>query len=276
MSGHSKWATTKHKKAVIDSRRAKSFAKLIKNIEVAAKIGGADLVGQPDAAGRRPEGEEDLGPQRQHRPRHQARRRAHRRVDRLHDDHVRGLRPERRRAAHRVPHRQQEPRRRRGAHRDDPQRRHHGRPGQRRLQLLAQGRHRRLRRRHDGGRRDARGARRRRRGDRAARRRASRSSPRRPTSSPSASALQDAGIDYESADVEFVPSLKVEVDADTARKVFRLIDALEDSDDVQNVYSNFDLSSEVQAELETRRLTRQRRRRARLGDDVRAAPSVGE
>jgi transcriptional/translational regulatory protein YebC/TACO1 len=63
-------------------------------------------------------------------------------------------------------------------------------------------------------------------------------------------ALQDAGIDYESADVEFVPNLKVEVDADTARKVFRLIDALEDSEDVQNVYSNFDLTAEVQAELE--------------------------
>ena len=45
MSGHSKWATTKHKKAVIDARRAKSFAKLIKNIEVAAKLGGADLSG---------------------------------------------------------------------------------------------------------------------------------------------------------------------------------------------------------------------------------------
>jgi YebC/PmpR family DNA-binding regulatory protein len=47
MSGHSKWATTKHKKAVIDARRAKSFAKLIKNIEVAAKLGGADLAGNP-------------------------------------------------------------------------------------------------------------------------------------------------------------------------------------------------------------------------------------
>src|SRR6201985_1347985 len=47
VSGHSKWATTKHKKAVIDGRRAKSFAKLIKNIEVAAKIGGADLSGNP-------------------------------------------------------------------------------------------------------------------------------------------------------------------------------------------------------------------------------------
>ena len=47
MSGHSKWATTKHKKAIIDSRRAKSFAKLIKNIEVAAKMGGADMSGNP-------------------------------------------------------------------------------------------------------------------------------------------------------------------------------------------------------------------------------------
>ena len=63
-------------------------------------------------------------------------------------------------------------------------------------------------------------------------------------------ALQEAGIDYDSADVEFVPSLKVEVDAATARKVFNLIDALEDSDDVQNIYSNFDLTPEVQAELE--------------------------
>src|SRR5476651_532710 len=47
VSGHSKWATTKHKKAVIDGRRAKSFAKLIKNIEVAAKMGGADMSGNP-------------------------------------------------------------------------------------------------------------------------------------------------------------------------------------------------------------------------------------
>lgn len=50
MSGHSKWATTKHKKAVIDQKRAKLFAKLIKNIEVAAKIGGADLAGNPTLA----------------------------------------------------------------------------------------------------------------------------------------------------------------------------------------------------------------------------------
>ncbi|HIY24025.1 MAG TPA: YebC/PmpR family DNA-binding transcriptional regulator [Candidatus Brachybacterium merdigallinarum] len=47
MAGHSKWATTKHKKAVIDARRAKSFAKLIKNIEVAARMGGPDPTGNP-------------------------------------------------------------------------------------------------------------------------------------------------------------------------------------------------------------------------------------
>ena len=47
MSGHSKWATTKHKKAVIDARRGKLFAKLIKNIEVAARTGGGDVAGNP-------------------------------------------------------------------------------------------------------------------------------------------------------------------------------------------------------------------------------------
>ena len=47
MSGHSKWATTKHKKAVIDAKRGKLFAKLIKNIEVAARMGGVDIEGNP-------------------------------------------------------------------------------------------------------------------------------------------------------------------------------------------------------------------------------------
>jgi len=47
MSGHSKWATTKHKKAVIDAKRGKLFAKLIKNIEVAARQGGGDPSGNP-------------------------------------------------------------------------------------------------------------------------------------------------------------------------------------------------------------------------------------
>jgi YebC/PmpR family DNA-binding regulatory protein len=50
MSGHSKWATTKHKKAVVDARRGKLFAKLIKNIEVAARTGGGDVAGNPTLA----------------------------------------------------------------------------------------------------------------------------------------------------------------------------------------------------------------------------------
>ena len=47
MAGHSKWATTKHKKAALDSKRSKLFAKLVKNVEVAARTGGADLAGNP-------------------------------------------------------------------------------------------------------------------------------------------------------------------------------------------------------------------------------------
>src|ERR1700741_3805367 len=47
MSGHPKWATTKHQKAVKDARRGKEFAKLIKNIEVAARVGGGDPGGNP-------------------------------------------------------------------------------------------------------------------------------------------------------------------------------------------------------------------------------------
>src|SRR5262245_36764492 len=47
MSGHSRWATTKHKKALIDAKRGKMFAKLIKNIELAARTGGPDRAGNP-------------------------------------------------------------------------------------------------------------------------------------------------------------------------------------------------------------------------------------
>ena len=63
-------------------------------------------------------------------------------------------------------------------------------------------------------------------------------------------ALQAAGIDYESAETGFVPSMQVEVDEDTARKIFKLIDALEDSDDVQNVFANADISDEILAALD--------------------------
>lgn len=62
-------------------------------------------------------------------------------------------------------------------------------------------------------------------------------------------ALQQAGYDYESADQSFLPTMSVQLDAEAARKVFRLIDALDDCDDVQNVYANFDVSDEVMAEV---------------------------
>jgi YebC/PmpR family DNA-binding regulatory protein len=63
-------------------------------------------------------------------------------------------------------------------------------------------------------------------------------------------ALQAAGIDYDSAEAQFVPDMQVELDADAAGKLFRLIEALEDSDDVQNVYANFDVSDEVMAQVD--------------------------
>jgi YebC/PmpR family DNA-binding regulatory protein len=58
-------------------------------------------------------------------------------------------------------------------------------------------------------------------------------------------ALQAAGLDYESADASFLPSVSVPLDEEGARKVFKLIEALEDVDDVQNVFANFDVSDEV-------------------------------
>ena len=58
-------------------------------------------------------------------------------------------------------------------------------------------------------------------------------------------ALQAAGLDYDSAEASFVPSMNVELDADGAGKVFRLVEALEDLDDVQNVYANFDIDDAV-------------------------------
>jgi YebC/PmpR family DNA-binding regulatory protein len=61
------------------------------------------------------------------------------------------------------------------------------------------------------------------------------------------SALQTAGVEYESAESSFVPSVTVPLDEDGARKVFKLIDTLEDCDDVQNVYANFDVSDDVMA-----------------------------
>ena len=63
-------------------------------------------------------------------------------------------------------------------------------------------------------------------------------------------AVQDAGIDYDSAEASWVPNLKVPLDADGARRMIRVIEALEDSDDVQDVFANGDISDDVLAEIE--------------------------
>ena len=62
-------------------------------------------------------------------------------------------------------------------------------------------------------------------------------------------ALQDAGIDYDSADVAFLPSVEIDLDEDQAKRVFRLIEALEDSDDVQDVYANYSVSDDIMEKL---------------------------
>ena len=249
MSGHSKWATTKHKKAVIDARRAKSFAKLIKNIEVAAKLGGPDLAGNPTLYDAVQKAKKTSVP-------NDNIDRAIKRGAGISGDAVEyqsimyeGYGPSgvalmiecltdnKNRAAAEV----RTALTRNGGSLADP-----GSVAynfSRKGVIVVSG---------EGTTEDdvmeavlEAGA---------------------EEVEPHAqgfevitetsdlvtvrTALQEAGIDYESADVEFVPNLKVEIDAETARKVFRLIDALEDSDDVQNVYSNFDLTPEVQAELE--------------------------
>jgi YebC/PmpR family DNA-binding regulatory protein len=250
VSGHSKWATTKHKKAIIDSRRAKSFAKLIKNIEVAAKIGGADLSGNPtlvdaiqkakktsvpndniDRAVKRGAGltgetidyqtimYEGYGPHG---------------VALL----VECLTDNRNRAAAEV----RTIMSRNGGTMADPGSvaYNFNRKGVISITKV------------EGVTED---------GilmavlDAGAEEVNDQGGGFEVITDPSQlvsarTALQEAGIDYDSAEAEFVPNVSVDVDAETARKVFRLIDALEDSDDVQNVFANFDISPEIQAELD--------------------------
>jgi transcriptional/translational regulatory protein YebC/TACO1 len=62
-------------------------------------------------------------------------------------------------------------------------------------------------------------------------------------------ALKNAGIEYESADISWLPSVSVPLEDEPARKVLRLVDALEDCDDVQNVWANFDISDDVLEEV---------------------------
>jgi hypothetical protein len=130
MSGHSKWATTKHKKGALDAKRGKLFAKLIKTIEVAARTGGGDPAGNP-TPGRR----DRQGPSACRCPPTTSTAAVKRGSGELGDaavvrgDHVRGVRPGRRGRPGRVPDRQPQPRCRRGPDRDHPQRRQPADPG---------------------------------------------------------------------------------------------------------------------------------------------------
>ena len=250
MSGHSKWATTKHKKAVIDARRAKNFAKLIKGIEVAARTGGADISGNPtlydaitkakkssvpldniERAIRRGAGLDSGGAEYQ---------------TIMYEGYGPGgvalmiecLTDSRNRAASEV----RVAVTRNGGNMADPGSVSYmfNRKG---VIIVSK----------DGGKvtedavleavleagaeavNDF--------GDNW-----------QVVSEPSdlvkvREALQAAGLDYESAESSFLPSLEVPLDAETAEKVFNLIDAIEELDDVQNVYGNFDVSDEVMASL---------------------------
>jgi YebC/PmpR family DNA-binding regulatory protein len=244
MSGHSKWATTKHKKAAIDAKRGKLFAKLIKNIEVAARIGGADPDGNPtlydaiqkarknsvpldniDRAVKRGSGAEagasdwqtimyeGYGPSG---------------VAVL----VECLTDNRNRAASEV----RTLMNRNGGSMADPGSVSYlfnrkgvvivdkdGRTEDDVLLAVL-----------DAGAEEVNDL----------------GESFEVVSEPSdlvgvRTALQDAGIDYESAEASFLPTVQVPLDEDAARKVLRLIDALEDSDDVQNVYANFDVPDDV-------------------------------
>jgi YebC/PmpR family DNA-binding regulatory protein len=252
MSGHSKWATTKHKKAVIDARRGKLFAKLIKNIEVAARTGGGDLAGNPtlydavqkakkssvpndniDRAVKRGSGAEAGGADWQsityegYGPNGVAML-------------VECLTDNRNRAAADV----RTAMTRNGGSLADPNSVAYlfNRKG---VIVLAKEQDDRLLTEDDvmeavleAGADEVNDL-----GD------SFEVVSEAGDLVKVRSALQDASIDYESADASFVPSMTVELDADGAGKIFRLIDALEDSDDVQNVYANYDVSDEVMEQV---------------------------
>ena len=246
MSGHSKWATTKHKKAGIDAKRGKLFAKLIKNIEVAARTGGGDLSGNPtlfdavqkakkssvpndniDRAVKRGSGAEAGG------------------VD-YQGITYEGYARRRRRRPHRVPHRQQEPLGHGGPHRHDPQRRVDGRP-RARSPTCSPARASSWCRRPTAStrtpcswpcstpapRRCATSA------------TPSRWSASRPTWSPCAPRCRTPASTTTPPRPGSCPASPSSSTRTNAGKVFRLIDALEDCDDVQNVYANYDVSDEV-------------------------------
>ena|ERR1700710_2483778 len=247
MSGHSKWATTKHKKAVIDSRRGKLFAKLIKNIEVAARAGGGDLAGNPtlfdavqkakkssvpndniDRAVKRGSGAESGGADWQtimyecYGPNGVALL-------------IECLTDNRNRAASEV----RVAVTRNGGSMGDPGSVSYmfNRKGVvivKAIGALTEDDV--LAAVLEAGAEEVNDL-----GD------AFEVISEAADMIPVRTALQAAGIDYESADASFLPTVSIALEEEGARKVFKLIDALDDLDDVQSVYANFDVSDEVMA-----------------------------
>jgi len=244
MSGHSKWATTKHKKAVVDAKRSKLFAKLIKNVEVAARTGGGDPTGNPtlfdaiqkakkssvpneniDRAVKRGSGAEGGGADYQ---------------TIMYEGYgpngvavlVECLTDNRNRAASDV----RVAFTRNGGTMADPGSVSYlfTRKGVVTVPAEGLGEDDVLTAVLEAGAEEVNEA-----GD------VFEVISEATDLVAVRTALQDAGIDYDSAEAQFVPSLQVELDAEGAEKVLRLIDALEDSDDVQTVYANFDASDEV-------------------------------
>ncbi|MDX3526143.1 YebC/PmpR family DNA-binding transcriptional regulator [Streptomyces sp. ID05-39B] len=249
MSGHSKWATTKHKKAVIDAKRGKLFAKLIKNIEVAARMGGVDIDGNPtlydaiqkakkssvpnkniDSAVKRGGGLEAGGADYE---------------TIMYEGYgpngvavlIECLTDNRNRAASDV----RVAMTRNGGSMADPGSVSYlfNRKG---VVIVPKG---------ELTEDDVLGAVL----DAGAEEVNDLGESFEVISEATdlvavRTALQDAGIDYDSADANFVPTMQVELDEDGARKIFKLIDALEDSDDVQNVFANFDVSDEVMEKVD--------------------------
>jgi YebC/PmpR family DNA-binding regulatory protein len=253
MSGHSKWATTKHKKAIVDAKRGKMFAKLVKNIEVAARAGGPDLDGNPtlyDAVQKAKRSSVPLDNI----------NRAVKRGGGVGDDAVdymtimyEGYAPggvallvecltdNRNRAAMEV----RTAMTRNGGSMADPGSVSYMFHRKGVIIVPAE---------QDGGETneddvlmavlDA-GA------EEVNDLDGSFEVISEPTDLVAVrTALQEAGLEYDSADAAFVPTVTVDVDLESVTKVLRLIDALEDSDDVQNVFANFDASDEVMSQVE--------------------------
>ena len=249
MSGHSKWATTKHKKAVVDAKRSKLFAKLIKNIEVAARMGGGDMDANPtlydavykakkssvpidniERAVKRGSGAEVGGADYQ---------------TIMYEGYgpngvavlIECLTDNRNRAATEV----RTAMSRNGGSMADP--------GSVAYLFTRKGIV--IVPKEDVSEDDVLGA-----VLEAGAEEVNDLGDSFEVVSEATdlvavrSALQAGGIDYDSAESSFVPSMQVELDEDGARKVMRLVDALEDSDDVQNVWANFDVSDEVLEALE--------------------------